>query len=410
MRYDVLILGGGAAGMAAALAAAEAAPDAKIAVVEKNDRVGKKLATTGNGRCNITNRELSLSHFHGGEADFIRPALETYNLANTLKFFDSLGVPVRFDERGRGYPCSLQASSVVDALRFKLEECGVTLLCGRPVTALHPGFAVDTAEGILTAARLIAACGGRAAPKTGSDGQARLLGAFGHRVTGTCPAIVPLRTETASIRPLKGVKVQGVVRLRLNGRVVRTAEGEILFTDYGVSGPPVLDVSRAAAAGLEANRRPELSLDLLPGETAETIERQILRRAAAFPGRPLGELFCGLLHKRLGLVIVKEAGRSVNDLCGGITRPEAARMARLLCGFLLRVTGTAGFANAQTTAGGLCVDDFSPDTLESRLCPGLYAVGEALDVDGDCGGYNLQWAWSSGRLAGRSAAESLHSR
>lgn len=407
MRYDILILGGGAAGMAAALSAAETAPGASIAVAEKNDRLGKKLATTGNGRCNITNRDLSLSHFHGEEREFIRPALARYGLADTLVFLERLGLPVRFDERGRGYPNSLQASSVVDALRFRLEECGVTLLCGCPVSALQPGFVVNTPDGRLTADRLIVTCGGLAAPRTGSDGGAGLLRGFGHRSTRTCPAIVPLRTETAAIRPLKGVKVPGIVRLKLHGRIARVAEGEILFADYGVSGPPVLDVSRAAAVGLETGGHPELSLHFLPEYTAEEIKRQILHRAGAFPNRPLAELFCGLLHKRLGLVIVKQSGRSIHDLCGSLTPHEAEQLARLICGFPLRVTGTTGFANAQTTAGGLCTAEFASRTMESRLCPGLYAAGEVLDVDGDCGGYNLQWAWSSGRLAGRSAAESL---
>lgn len=407
MRYDILILGGGAAGMVAALAAAEAASGARIAVMEKNDRLGKKLATTGNGRCNITNREMSLSHFHGADRAFIRPALERFDLSDTLEFFDRLGVPIRFDERGRGYPSSLQAASVVDALRFRLEECGVTLLCGRTVSALRRGFSADTPEGVLSADRLIVTCGGQAAPRTGSDGAARLLRGFGHRSTGTYPAIVPLRTETAAIRPLKGVKVPGAVQLVRNGRVVLISEGEILFTDYGVSGPPVLDVSRAAVIGLEKGGRPELSLDFLPAHTAEEVGQQLLYRAAAFPKRPLAELFCGLLHKRLGQVIVKRAGRAISDLCGSLTPAEAEKMARLVCGFPLRVTGSAGFANAQTTAGGLLPADFFAETMESRLCPGLYAAGEVLDVDGDCGGYNLQWAWSSGRMAGRSAAESL---
>lgn len=407
MTYDILIVGGGAAGMAAAIAAKERDSGLRVTVVERNDRVGKKIALTGNGRCNITNRELGLSSFHGTQPQFARYALLKHGLDDTLRFFEQLGILIKFEERGRGYPYSLQASSVVDGLRFRMEELGVKVISSSAVSQIRRGFHVRTSSAELGAKRVIVAAGGNAAPKTGSDGAGcRLLKSLGHSVTDILPAIVQLKTETALVRQLKGIKADCVASVLVNDVVCRVEQGEVLFTEYGLSGPPVLAFSRIAAEHAGRNNV-TVSLDFMPEFAADAVGRMIHRRAADFLKRPLAEFFSGMLNKRIGQVLIKSTGKSINDPVSALTVPDLDTVAKSIKDFRLPVKDTTGFAHAQTTAGGMRTDEFCDQTMESKLCRGLYAAGEVLDIDGDCGGYNLQWAWSSGRLAGEAAAESL---
>lgn len=395
---DTIIIGGGAAGMAAAIAAAEAG--GRVTLIERQSRVGRKLLATGNGRCNLSNRAAGDgTHYHGEQPGFSRAALARYGVEDTLAWFRALGLITAEEPDGKLYPYSNMAGSVLDVLRFALERPGITVRCGERVTALRRergGFAVETETDRLRAGRVILAAGGCAGAKLGgvTDGY-QLAAALGHSRTALHPALVQIKTDPTYPRALKGVKADAAVHLLRGRERLAETRGEILFTEYGVSGPAIFELSRAAATGGEGLR---LSLDLLSGWTeAETAAWLRARRRAGLS--ETAQLLTGTLHTRLGQTVCRAAGFT-NQPPETLTDGDLDRIARSLRGFSLPVTGVCGFDQAQVTAGGLRTSEFDPETLESRLVPGLFAVGEVLDVDGDCGGFNLQWAWSSGRAAG----------
>ncbi len=395
---DTIIIGGGAAGMAAAIAAAEAG--GRVTLIERQSRVGRKLLATGNGRCNLSNRAAGDgTHYHGEQPGFSRAALARYGVEDTLAWFRALGLITAEEPDGKLYPYSNMAGSVLDVLRFALERPGITVRCGERVTALRRergGFAVETETDRLRAGRVILAAGGCAGAKLGgvTDGY-QLAAALGHSRTALHPALVQIKTDPTYPRALKGVKADAAVHLLRGRECLAETRGEILFTEYGVSGPAIFELSRAAATGGEGLR---LSLDLLSGWTeAETAAWLRARRRAGLS--ETAQLLTGTLHTRLGQTVCRAAGFT-NQPPETLTDGDLDRIARSLRGFSLPVTGVCGFDQAQVTAGGLRTAEFDAETLESRLVPGLFAVGEVLDVDGDCGGFNLQWAWSSGRAAG----------
>ena len=394
---NVIVIGGGASGMAAAITAADRGH--AVTVLERQARVGRKLLSTGNGRCNLSNTHAAQGHYHGDSA-LVSDVLRRFGVEDTLAWFGQLGLLTVTEDSGRLYPFSNMASSVVDVLRFALDSRGVTVIAGSPVTGIRVkgnSFTVTTEEGVYTADAVILAAGGAAGAKVGGvmDGY-RLAKALGHHRTALSPAIVQLRTDPTYPRSLKGVKAEAAVSVFRSGDVLAQRTGEVLFTEYGVSGPAVFDVSRAASIGGEGL---VCVLDLLPQWDGERTVRELLRRRELLRGHEASALFTGLLHPRLGQVVVKASGFTVQPL-EGLTDDDMRRIARVAKRFALPILGVCGFDQAQVTAGGLRTDEFDPKTLESRIVPGLYACGEVLDVDGDCGGYNLQWAWSSGRLAG----------
>ena len=395
---DTIIIGGGAAGMAAAIAAAEAGR--RVTLIERQSRVGRKLLATGNGRCNLSNRAAGNgTHYHGEQPGFSRAALARYGVEDTLAWFRALGLITAEEPDGKLYPYSNMAGSVLDVLRFALERPGITVRCGERVTALRRergGFAVETETDRLRAGRVILAAGGCAGAKLGgvTDGY-QLAAALGHSRTALHPALVQIKTDPTYPRALKGVKADAAVHLLRGRECLAETRGEILFTEYGVSGPAIFELSRAAATGGEGLR---LSLDLLSGWTeAETAAWLRARRRAGLS--ETAQLLTGTLHTRLGQTVCRAAGFT-NQPPETLTDGDLDCIARSLRGFSLPVTSVCGFDQAQVTAGGLRTAEFDAETLESRLVPGLFAVGEVLDVDGDCGGFNLQWAWSSGRAAG----------
>ena len=369
----VLVIGGGASGMMAALTAARGA-DSRVVLLERQQRLGRKLLATGNGRCNLTNTSAGIENYHGEDPSFARQALERFTPADTLAFFASLGLLTDEEYGGRVYPLSNSANSVLDVLRFALEAAGVEVHSACRVASVHRergGFAVICENGRFFADALIVACGGAAGGKLGgvSDGY-EILKSLGHSRTKLYPALTPLLTAPEYPRALKGVRADAAVTLRQADAVLARSEGEVQFTDSGVSGPAVFDVSRAASV---CGAGGTIGFDFFRGLDSEELLAMLRARRDAYPGLEAGELLCGMLHNRLGRMCVKYAG----------------------------LGGAAGFDGAQVTAGGVSTAQFDPRTLESRLVPGLFACGEVLDVDGDCGGYNLQWAWASGALAGR---------
>ena len=396
---EVLVIGGGAAGMMAALTARQRGH--AVTLLDRQARVGRKLLATGNGRCNLTNLRLTAANYHGAAPDFASYALSRFNAEAALDFFRGLGLLTVAEDGGRVYPFSDQAGSVVDVLRFALEEAGVTLRTGFEVTGIRKtkrGFAVSSAEETLAAERVILCAGGLAGGKLGGSRSGyQLLEALGHRCTELRPALVQVKTDPAFVRSLKGVRADAAVSLRRGKAAVAESRGEVQFTDFGVSGPAVFEVSRAAAAG-----KGDLAvhLDLLRSLSREETTALLRRRREAMPHLTTENLLTGILHNRLGRTLLRYAGYGLTTPLPELGERDLRAIAAAVHDFTLPVQGTLGFEGAQVTAGGIRTEDFDPETLQSRLVPGLYAAGEVLDIDGDCGGYNLQGAWSSGRLAG----------
>ena len=395
---NVCVIGGGAAGMLAALTAAENGH--RVLLLERQSRVGRKLLATGNGRCNLSNYHVSPAHYHGG-AGFCDFALSQFDVGDTLQYFASLGLLTVSEASGRIYPMSNMAGSVLDVLRYALERPEIDLQTGQTVTAVRKmpeGFSVKTETDTFSARCLILAAGGAAGSKVGGgmDGY-RLAKSLGHHRTALYPSLVQLKTDPTYPRALKGVKAQCGISICRGSQVLARNSGEVLFTEYGVSGPAIFDLSRSVSAG---GSDLTCLLNFFPDWEEAEVLHWLSQRQAAMATHEASTLLTGSCHTRLGQMICKSAGFT-NQRAAGLTRDDLRRIAGQATHFALPITGTCGFDQAQVTAGGLDTSEFDPRTLQSRLVPGLYACGELLDIDGDCGGYNLQWAWSSGRLAGK---------
>ena len=396
------IIGGGASGMTAALAAAQ--PGNEVLLFERQARVGRKLLATGNGRCNLTNLNTSVSGYHGDDPEFCHAALSAFCVEKTLQWFRELGLYTIAEESGRVYPYSDQANSVVDVLRFGLQKENIKLLTGFEVTRVRKdaeGFLVESKDEKYRCDRLIIACGGLAGTKLGGSMSGyQLLRSFGHRVTKLRPALVQVKSSWGGCVSLKGVRTNCHAAIYHNGQLHRESVGEIQFTEFGLSGPVIYEISRDACQG---SGDWECVLDFLPDLPVQKLRDALMMKRCSRLNAE--ELFTGILHNRLGRVIVKEAGLKANTSIFHLYDSQLEEVISLAKDFRVTLTEPLGMDAAQVTAGGIVTNEFDPTTMESRLVPGLYACGEVLDVDGDCGGYNLQWAWSSGRLAGKCAGK-----
>ena len=394
----VCVIGGGAAGMMAALTAADCGH--QVLLLERQARVGRKLMATGNGRCNLTNRHATPSHYHGENRDFCAFALSAFDVDATLDWFADRGLVTVTEDSGRVYPYSNMAGSVLDVLRYALERDDIVLHAGCVVTRIRcrgNSFTVETEQGSFRADKVILATGGAAGSKVGGVMDGYQFGKqLGHHRTALYPTLVQLKTDPTYPRALKGVKAEANVRILRGNEVLAENRGEILFTEYGVSGPAIFEISRAAAVGGD---HLTVALDFLPDWDDNSTTDWLHRRRDSAADREAGTLLSGTLHSRLGQMVCKAAGFTVQR-ADTLTDHDLAKIARCLRSFTLEVQGVCGFDQAQVTAGGLRTDEFDPQTMQSKLVPGFYACGEVLDIDGDCGGYNLQWAWSSGHLAG----------
>jgi len=395
---NVCVIGGGAAGMMAAITAADCGH--RVTLLERQSRVGRKLMATGNGRCNLTNRHAAPERYHGEDANFCTYALSAFDVESTLEWFAAHGLVTVTEDSGRVYPYSNMAGSVLDVLRYALERPDIALHTGCVVTRIRrrgSAFTVETEEGSFPADKVILCAGGAAGSKVGGVMDGYQLGKhLGHHRTALYPSLVQLKTDPTYPRALKGVKAEAKVTIRHGREVLAENRGEILFTEYGVSGPAIFELSRAAATGGDGLT---VELDFLPDWDSDTTANWLQQRRDGAADREAGTLLSGTLHSRLGQMVCKAAGftnQSARSLSDSDLRQIAAQLRR----FTLPILGVCGFDQAQVTAGGLRTDEFDPQTMESLLVPGFYACGEVLDIDGDCGGYNLQWAWSSGHLAG----------
>ena len=397
------IIGGGASGMAAALAAAEN-PQVRVILFERQARLGRKLQATGNGRCNLTNLHANQSGYHGNAPEFADTALNAFNVADTLAWFRGMGLFTVAEDSGRVYPYSDQANSVVDVLRFALEKPNIQVRTGFEVTKVKKtgdGFLVESNEEAVSCHRLIVACGGLAGTKLGgSMAGYQFLRCFGHKTTRLRPALVQLRTSWGGVVGLKGVRANCRAQIIHDGELFSESVGEVQFTEYGLSGPVIFEISRDVCQGRGAWL---CRLDLLPQVEEADLCAELLRRRAT--SLTVDDLLTGILHNRLGRVLTKTAGLRGGDAAASLREDQLWDVCGLVKAFEVPLTEPLGMDSAQVTAGGVLTAEFDPATMESKRVPGLYACGEVLDIDGACGGYNLQWAWSSGRLAGRSAGK-----
>ncbi len=379
---DIIIVGAGASGLTAAVCAARLG--ARVTILEKNDRIGKKLLATGNGRCNLTNINITHDRYHGEDADFSNEALSGFGARDAELFFEGMGLFTRREEEGKVFPYCGRASAVLDVFRMELEKLGVDIICRfdvKEVLRRKTAFEIVSWDGQhLFCDRVIFAAGGKAAPNLGGGGSGYdILKKLGHKLTELRPSIVQIKTDKEQISGLKGIKCEAAVSM-----LGKSYTGELLFTDYGISGPPAFSLSSYYKSGAE------ISIDFFP-DIDEKRLYMLLREKSENIINP-DNLFVGILHKNIASAILKQAGQGIKEI------------AKACKDFRLKTEGTLSWNNAQVTGGGIVTRDINPKTFESLICPGLYITGEILDVDGDCGGFNLQWAWSSGYFAGTDAA------
>ncbi len=397
MKYDVAIIGGGAAGLFSAVYLKQNRPDIQIVVFEALDRACKKLITTGNGRCNITNRFATLKNYHGASADFIGSVFERFFVDDSVEMFKKIGIEIVFEDDGRAYPMSYQASSVVDAFRFFCEENNIEIKTNCAVKDIkqQDGYAIKTTDEMFFAKTVIVTGGLVAGGKSvGSTGDVLSIAQrLGIKCAPLSPAIVQLKTNTEITKQLKGIKIDCNASLIQGNSCKRTEFGEVLFTDYGLSGPPILQISRNALPGTK------ISLDLVPKMQKDTLVLLLKSRKELLCKRSLENYLTGFLNKRLGQVILKDCGFKLSQNVADLTEKDITVIADKIKHFEFSVTGNTGFNNAQVCCGGVKETELSRD-LESKKYKGMFFAGEIIDVDGDCGGYNLQWAWSSGAVAG----------
>ena len=378
--FDVIVIGGGAAGMMAAITAASNGADTMI--LEHKDRVGKKILSTGNGKCNYTNELQGVTFYRGDDPAFVLPVMEQFGFDETVSFFEKLGIYPK-SRNGYYYPASEQAASVLDVLRMELtfRHVSVVTECElRNISEKKNGFLLETDKGRFSGKKIIFATGLLAAPKTGSDGSAiPLIKAFGHRFSDVVPALVALQCRESFFKQLAGIRTEAEVSLFIDGENIASERGELQLTDYGISGIPMSE---------------------------QEIEQLFESRFREYAhGKTADEAMVGLLNHKLSDVLLKEAHISLKKPAEEITKKELLHLVKQCKHMEVCVTGSKSFEQAQVCAGGVHTDEINPKTMESRLVPNIYFAGEVVDIDGMCGGYNLQWAWSSGYVAGRHAAE-----
>ena len=402
---DIIIVGAGASGMAAAIAALRTDPVVKVLLLERADRPGKKILVTGNGRCNLSNTEMDISSCYNGEAMHYKSVLRDFG--DDIGFFRSLGLLTRTDEEGRVYPMSGQASSVLDALRFALSAAGVEIVCSAEVTRVESvsgSFSVHTADGRRFTSSEVIISAGSPAGVHGYENQ-NLFGSLRRmniRITEFSPALVQLTVKDLPAQ-LRGTRVRAVASLGNGGedRVSRT--GEVQFGDGYISGICVMDLSRF----YDGKTQKELSLDMCPEMTAGELENFIADTISSRPDSDAAAVLSGIVPKAIGETVLKRCCRDLyKRKAGSLSPEEISQTASMLKSLCFTVTGKGGFKNAQICTGG--VDGLEGSSLMAPEVPGLYFCGEIVNVDGACGGYNLHWAWTSGRAAGTAAIGRLH--
>ena len=428
------VIGGGAAGMMAAVAAAE--QGARVTILEANDRLGKKILSTGNGKCNLGNEKLDSEEYYTGEPGLLKECLERFSTGDTVGFFQKTGLLIK-SKNGYLYPASEQAASVLDVLRFEVAAAGIEVVTGcrgeRIEAAGGPSEQTEAADGCpaersgqikgtdrndgtggirvqgggksFVFDRVIIAAGGRAAPRTGSDGSGYTLARqLGHSLIPTVPALVQLKCRENFFKSVAGVRADAELSIMSGGECTARERGELQLTEYGISGIPVFQISRQVNYRLLRENEVEIRIDFLPDYTPEAYERLYISRMLLQGQRTVEEFFTGMLNKKLMQLFVRLAGLKPTEDVDTADREKLKQVFALCRRFAVHVTDHNGYDSAQVCAGGVPLSEVTGN-LESVKAKGIYFAGEILDVDGRCGGYNLQWAWTSGYIAGTAAAK-----
>ncbi len=400
MKYKLVIIGGGAAGMMAAISASRIIPGEEIVLVEKNPDLGKKIAATGNGRCNFSNRFCQAQDY-GGSIEHAEGVFRKLSPADTVKLWSELGILAREEGGGRLYPYSEQARSVIAAMEDELRSKNVNILLSSKVKNVYKKgqvFHVDLEEANLQGQMLILATGGKAGHKFGSTGDGYgFAKGFGHSLVRPLPGLVQILTEEKSFKNLKGVRSKGIVSLKKADQLIGMEEGEIQFTGKGLSGICIFNLSRHLG---EKASEFHIEIDLFPGFPLEEVSGLLRDKRVNMKDRTADSFLRGMLKEKLIASYLEMAGINVTTMVGQVDEHQLLELAKLLKCRRVAIKGTEGWVEAQVTVGGVNCKEVSADTLESSLVAGLFFAGELLDVDGKCGGWNLQWAWSSGWTAG----------
>ena len=404
--YDVAVIGGGAAGSMAACAASEGG--ARTLILEANDRIGRKICATGNGRCNLTNLHVDENCYHTGGGEDLSAFFARFSVEDNIRFWESRGVYLH-DRNGYVYPRTDQASTIADAFDKILRAAGTEIISGSRVTDVKPE---EDSEGRVFrigrryfARKVILAGGGAAGPQYGCDGGLYgIARSLGHTVKKPLPALVPLLSDDTDLKAAAGVRCDAGIRLVCGESTFRAERGELQITGKGISGIPVFQISSEASRALDEGRRVFAEIDFLPDFTEEMWEKEKSRRLSEDRNCMLGIFFLGLVNRKVLDLLLRKQGIQAEKKASKVDEDTLISIMRDMRSFKVRVTGTGGFEQAQVTTGGIPLSQTDKD-LMSVFCRGLYMSGELLDVDGICGGYNLQWAFTSGWIAGKSAAE-----
>ncbi|MCM1135653.1 MAG: aminoacetone oxidase family FAD-binding enzyme [Clostridium sp.] len=405
----IAVIGAGASGMTAAITAA--GYGAEVTLFEKNDRVGKKILSTGNGKCNLGNLEFSMEQYYCEDKEKLRGMFRAFTVWDTISFFESLGLMIR-NKDGYLYPYSEQASAVLDVLRMGLREKKINVVSGTEITDISfqekkKIFELKNSKGEkYLFQKVIIACGSPASLKNGEGTMGyRLARQLGHRIRDVQPGLVQLRSGDSFMKALSGIRCRAGLALLVNGKEAAREEGELQFTGYGLSGIPVFQVSRIAAYALKEGKAVEAAVDFFPDQEEKAFVYINRLRFGAHKEEALEDYFTGTLNKKLNMVMIKQAGLKPQMKAAEAGWDRIWAMEQKCRAFPIHIEAVNSMENAQVCAGGVDFEQVDV-TLESKLAAGIYFSGEVLDVDGKCGGYNLQWAWTSGYIAGRNAAGS----
>lgn len=405
-RKKVIVVGGGASGMVAAIAAAR--HGAQVTILERMDRIGKKILSTGNGKCNLTNLKQDISKYRGNNPEFVLPVFEQFGLHETLDFFHALGIFTK-DKNGYIYPLSEQASSVLDVLRMELENLDIKVICDCSIKSIIKNqnkFLITSNQKKIESDACILAVGGKAAPVTGSDGSGfQFAQKFGHSILEMVPALVQLQAKQSFFKNLAGIRIEGSVELYTNSELLAKEFGEIQLTKYGISGIPVMQISRFASMALLKKQKVTALIDFLPQMSKAELAEYLNLRFQKSINKTAETSMIGFFNKKLGNVLLKESNITLDQQATDISSKQIKKLVSNIKTLTIDIVAANPFENAQVTAGGIPTNEIINETLESKLVEKLYFAGEMIDIDGTCGGYNLQWAWSSGYVAGQNAAK-----
>ena len=405
MKTEIAVIGGGASGLMAAITAKKSGKE--VIILERKDRILKKVLITGNGRCNITNVNANISNYFGKNISSVENILNRFTPQDTMDFFNELGIICNEENRGKVYPLSGQASSVVDALRFEAERLGIKIETEFYVRKIEKDgfkfriYSEDRKK--IEAGRVILAAGGQSYPELGSNGSGfELAKELGHSVTRLSPSIVQLKTEKHQVKGLQGIKTDVAVTAYGDNKKICTYNGELLFTDYGISGNVVFNISFV----MPLYKNVEFEIDFMEKFDYNELYEILKERKRILSHLTMENYFNGMINKKLGQFLSKVSGieklsKPVKDL----NDSDIRKLCTVLKKYRVKILETTGFKNAQVTAGGVSLDEVNTETLESKIVKGLYFSGEVLDVYGECGGFNLQWAWASGHIAGENSAK-----